>query len=96
MLYTNYYWGMHLMWWVVWLILLFWIFALPYDIPYQRQKKDSPLDVLQRRFASGEITNEEYQEKKEIIKKDLAQKTIFIQANKKHFRFIMGVLFIVT
>ncbi len=72
MLYTNYYWGMHLMWWVVWLILLFWIFALPYDIPYQRQKKDSPLDVLQRRFASGEITNEEYQEKKEIIKKDLA------------------------
>ncbi|MEI6823098.1 MAG: SHOCT domain-containing protein [Bacteroidota bacterium] len=72
MLYTNYYWGMHLMWWVVWLILLFWIFALPYDIPYQRQKKDSPLDILQRRFASGEITNEEYQEKKEIIKKDLA------------------------
>jgi len=72
MLYTNYYWGMHLMWWVVWLILLFWIFALPYDIPYQRQKKDSALDILQRRFASGEITNEEYQEKKEIIKKDLA------------------------
>ena len=72
MLYANYYWGMNLMWWVVWLILLFWIFALPYDIPYQRQKKDSPLDILQRRFASGEITNEEYQEKKEIIKKDLA------------------------
>ena len=72
MLYTNYYWGMHLMWWVVWLILLFWIFALPYDIPYQRQKKDSALDILQRRFASGEITNEEYQEKKDIIKKDLA------------------------
>ena len=72
MFYTNYYWGMHLMWWIIWLMLLFWIFVLPYDIPYQRQKKDSALDILQKRLASGEITNEEYQEKKDIIKKDLA------------------------
>jgi putative membrane protein len=37
-------------------------------------KKDSPLDILLRRFALGEITNEEYQEKKKILENDLAKK----------------------
>jgi putative membrane protein len=64
---------MGLIWWIVWLVLLFWIFALPYNIPGQRYKKDSPLDILQKRFASGEITNEEYQERKKIIENDLVR-----------------------
>jgi len=64
----NYYWGgMHLIWWIVWIFLLFWIFALPFNIPGQRKKRDSPLDILKRRFALGEITNEEYQEKRNIL-----------------------------
>ena len=70
MLYEGYhFWGMHLIWWVIWLFLLFWIFAMPYNIPGQRMMKDSPLDILQKRFALGEITNEEYQEKKKILEK---------------------------
>jgi len=70
MLYDGYhFWGMHLIWWIIWLFLLFWIFAMPYNIPGQRMRKDSPLDILQKRFASGEITNEEYQEKKKILEK---------------------------
>ena len=72
MLYDGYhFWGMHLIWWFVWLIFLFWIFALPYNIPGQRMPKDSPLDVLKKRFASGEIKAEEYQEKKKILESDL-------------------------
>ncbi len=68
MMYDNYgYAGMHIIWWFVWLSLLFWIFATPYDIPGQRTKKISPLDVLKHRLASGEINNEEYQQKKTII-----------------------------
>jgi putative membrane protein len=58
---------MHLIWWFIWCIFLFWIFALPYDIPGQRAKKNTPLDILKKRYASGEITKEEYQEKKKII-----------------------------
>ncbi len=65
--------GMHFGWWFIWGIMLFWIFATPYDIPGQRRKKDSTLDILQKRFASGQITNEEYQEKKKIIEDDLAK-----------------------
>jgi putative membrane protein len=73
MFYNNYFVGMHLYWWIVWIILLFWIFATPYRIPGQRKKKDSPIDILQKRFASGLISNEEYQEKKDILKNDLAK-----------------------
>ncbi len=73
MFYNYSYGGMHLIWWIVWIFLLFWIFALPYNIPGQRMRKDSPLDILQRRLALGEITNEEYQEKKKILENDLAK-----------------------
>jgi putative membrane protein len=75
MFYNGYhFFGMHLIWWIIWIILIFWIFALPYRIPGQRYyMKDSPLDILQRRLASGEITNEEYQEKKNILESDLAK-----------------------
>ncbi len=70
-LYNHYYWGMHYIWWFLWVIMLFWIFALPYNIPGQRMMKNSPLDILQKRFASGEISKEEYDESKKILQGDL-------------------------
>jgi putative membrane protein len=60
MFYNETYWGMNFIWWFIWLILIFWIFAVPYNIPGQRNRKDSPFDILQKRFASGEITEDEY------------------------------------
>lgn len=67
-MYHGYYFGgMHYGWWFVWLALLCWIFLTPWNIPGERRKKDSPLDILQRRFASGEITKEEYSEQKRIL-----------------------------
>lgn len=70
---SNYYWGMDLIWWFVWIILLFWIFAVPYNIPGQRHRRESPLDILQKRFASGQITADEYQEMKRLLDNDLAK-----------------------
>lgn len=60
--------GMHFIWWIIWFILLMWIFFVPYDIPYQRAKKDDPLRILKKRFANGEISKEEYEESKKILK----------------------------
>ncbi len=71
MFYSNYYWGMNVLWWFIWIILLLWIFALPFDIPGQRKRKDNPLDILQKRFANGEITQEEYLEKRQLLEDDL-------------------------
>lgn len=65
--YTNYYWGMNFIWWIIWFLLIFWVFAVPYDIPGQRNKKDSPLDILKKRYASGQIDVKEYNEKKKIL-----------------------------
>lgn len=61
------YWGMHLIWWVLWGLFLFWIFALPYNIPGQRLKKTSPLDILKQRLATGEINKEDYLAMKILI-----------------------------
>jgi putative membrane protein len=68
MFYQDYsIWGMHLGWWFVWSILLIWIFLTPYDIPGARTKRDSPLDLLKKRFASGSIKKEEYLENKALL-----------------------------
>jgi putative membrane protein len=69
--YENYYWGMNIIWWVIWVILLFWIFAIPYDIPGQRRKKESAFDILQKRYANGHITESEYNDKKKILEIEL-------------------------
>lgn len=63
----NHYWGMHLVWWFVWLAFIVWIFFTPYNIPGQKIKKDTPLDILKKRLASGQINNEEYLEKKNLM-----------------------------
>jgi len=61
------FWGMNLIWWFIWIVLLFWIFATPYNIPGQRMKNDSPLDILKKRFAAGEINAAEYEEMKKTL-----------------------------
>jgi putative membrane protein len=76
MIYDGYqFWGMNLIWWFIWGFMLFWIFATPYNIPGERRRKDSALDILQKRFATGEMNTEEYQDKKRILENDLAKKT---------------------
>ncbi|MCO5946787.1 SHOCT domain-containing protein [Mucilaginibacter flavidus] len=73
MMYNYNFWGMDIIWWFIWMVMIFWIFATPYDIPGQRRRKDAPLDILQKRFVSGQITNEEYQDIKKTLETDLAR-----------------------
>lgn len=65
--FETYYWGMHFIWWIIWILLLLWIFVTPYDIPGQKNKRDAPLDILKRRFANGEISKEEFEEHKKVL-----------------------------
>ena len=50
-------------------MFIFWIFATPYTIPGQRYQRETPLDILKRRYAAGEITEVEYEERKRNIEK---------------------------
>jgi putative membrane protein len=66
--YNGYpYWGMDVIWWIIWVIVLFWIFATPYSIPGERRKRDSALDILNKQLASGKIKLVEYEQKKKLI-----------------------------
>lgn len=66
--YYGHFFGMHFIWWIIWMILIIWIFVTPYDIPFQKTKKESPLDILKKRFAKGEITKDEYEAAKKTLK----------------------------
>jgi putative membrane protein len=46
---------------------MFWIFATPYGTRYIQYRRDSPLDILKRQLASGQLTSEEYKEKKQLL-----------------------------
>lgn len=59
--------GMHFFWWIFWIIIVIWIFATPYNLPGQRTKTETPLEILKKRFAKGEITKEEFDEKKKFL-----------------------------
>jgi putative membrane protein len=60
---------MHFIWWVIWILLIIWVYVVLLKRPYN--KKDRAMHILRKRFASGEITQEEYLEKKKIIEKDM-------------------------
>lgn len=67
MFYESSYFGMHFFWWIIWIFFLIWIFATPYDVPYQRSKIESPFDILQKRFANGEISKDEFEDAKKTM-----------------------------
>ncbi len=67
MYYERHFWGMHFFWWLFWIVMIIWIFATPYDIPRRINRKQNPLSILKKRLAKGEITSEEYNEKKKIL-----------------------------
>lgn len=63
-------WGMHWLWWLFWALVLvaaWWAFSrrTPPAAP-----PETPLDRLQRRYADGEITTEEYEERKAVLLRD--------------------------
>jgi putative membrane protein len=67
----SYYWGMHTFWWIWWFFL--WIMFLSFFMPVRRttyRQMQSPLQLLQRRYAAGEITSEEYEERKTKLLRD--------------------------
>ncbi len=66
-----YFWGMHAYWWVFWFILwiMFFSFLMPVTRTTYRQLQ-TPLQLLQRRYAAGEITSEEYEERRTKLLRD--------------------------
>jgi putative membrane protein len=63
--------GMHAFWWLFWVVLIVVFFAviLP-GARTTRPPSHTPLERLQERYANGEISTEEYEERKRTLERD--------------------------
>ena len=67
-MYNGYYFGgMHYIWWFIWILFIIWIFFTPWTIPGNRRNPISALDILQKRYAAGELSKEQYLEQKKVL-----------------------------
>lgn len=72
MFYNDYHFaGMHLVWWLLWGAYFVWIFATPFYVPNQLKRRDTAVDILQKRFASGEISKSDYLEHRKLLSSNL-------------------------
>lgn len=75
-MHNGWMWGMHWLWWGFWLLVivgLIWTIARSQQSPgspSSRESQESPLEVLQRRYAEGELSTDEYEERKERLEGD--------------------------
>ena len=69
--------GMHALWWLFWLVLIGALLFIGFGRSGARRRapRETPLEVLQRRLASGEITPQQYGERKALLDRDGGSKT---------------------
>ncbi len=64
--------GMHGLWWIFWVVLIgvlvFYGWGRRGGI--RGRPRETPLDVLQRRLASGAVSPEEYEKRKALLDRD--------------------------
>ena len=63
------FWGMHFFWWLFWVAAIMLLFTPMAPVPPGR-RRETPLLVLQRRYAAGEVSTVEYEERKKILERD--------------------------
>jgi len=71
MMYHDNYWNMGMMW-VIWLPIMVFFFIFLYRFfdsanKNKHPEKESPLDILKRRYANGEVSTAEHEERKKIL-----------------------------
>ena len=64
--------GMHGLWWFFWLALIGALVFYGWGSPSEKRRhlRETPLDVLKRRLASGEIAPEQYEQRKALLDRD--------------------------
>lgn len=63
-------WGMHWGWWIVFILIIVLAFWRRRPGPHTPASRKTPLEILQRRYADGEITTKEYEERKTHLERD--------------------------
>ncbi len=63
------FWGMHFFWWLFWVAAIVLLFS-PLTPVSPGRRRETPLQVLQRRYATGEVSTVEYEERKTVLERD--------------------------
>ena len=68
--------GMHWIWWLFWLALIGVIVFYGWGRPDERRRGpgESPHEALKRRLANGDISAEEYEQRKALLDRDAGSK----------------------
>lgn len=66
---NNYiFWGMHVVWWLIWIIAIISLMVNLFKLSGKvKNFKEKPLEILQKRFAAGQINRKDYLKDREII-----------------------------
>ena len=66
--------GMHGLWWIFWVVLIGLLVYFVWGRPgaQRRAPRETPLDLLKRRLAGGEVSPEEYEKRKALLDRDRA------------------------
>lgn len=65
-------WGMHALWWVFWIVVVIVLVSWGRGGGGGRERapRETPHEILRRRFAHGEIDAQEYENRKAVLDKD--------------------------
>jgi putative membrane protein len=69
-MYGGHWWGMGFSWLtgVVFIVLIIWlIIRVVNQDAYHRNRSSTAMDILKERYAKGEISKEEFEEKRKLI-----------------------------
>jgi len=70
----HYWWGMSFIWWLFWIAVVAIFFSLATPVRRSNARTyDDPLSILRRRYAAGELTTAEYEERKLLLQKDIRE-----------------------
>ena len=67
MYYDNYYFGINLVWWGLGIMLLIFIFLIPFDTTRQRQKKNQPIIFYKNNLLWAKSRNPNTTKRKKIF-----------------------------
>ena len=73
--YHGMWWGMHWGWWFFWILIVLgalWLLARTREPSSPPPSHETPLDLLQRRYAAGEMSTEDYEERKARLENEPA------------------------
>ena len=68
--------GVHGLWWLFWVVLIGMLVFYGWRRPggQRRRPSETPIEVLQRRLANGDITPDEYEKRRALLDRDAGAK----------------------